>query len=559
MKQLRFLFFAFCFSILTDFAFSQRPIPLVSAIQIDSVLVTASNPTRLAHDPIRGNLVYATSGGNVYEVRMQNGLAASDTLLFTVADHGITHPQGMCFRDSILFLSGNSPGPSVGYDTAKLMKGVLQANGTRNWVVVVETQPFLSSNHPFTSVITDPTGDYLYWASGARTMLGEVMNGAIPNYREGPLNSKVYKFPITSEGIVLANDSASIDSSGYVFVRGVRNAYSMAFDGQSELFSIDNSGERDDPEELNWLREGHHYGFPWRMGGNWNPVMQANYVVNNDPMVNHASGGYQQGIFNPDPNFPQPPQGLIFDEPALNFGPDADKYRDSLTGDVHDASDDGLQITSFTAHRSPLGLVIDRDSLLAGNFGGKAFLLSYMPGGDSSGISPISPWGSPGPFVDPCEDMLQLQLGFDSGYDNYTFTCERIIEGFYLPVDAVQVENVIYVLEQRGGGRTNLWKVTFPLRPTSNAENLASNLRDLRLAPNPATNRVLLALQVPKAGTLNLKAYDLQGRIVRDFGAQRIAFGDNQLELNIEGMPAGVYLLAAEMGEWTGNVRLLVQ
>ena len=49
------------------------------------------------------------------------------------------------------------------------------------------------------------------------------------------------------------------------------------------------SGDRDDSEELNWLREGHHYGFPWRMGLNETPQQFADYDPAEDLLLNPAS------------------------------------------------------------------------------------------------------------------------------------------------------------------------------------------------------------------------------------------------------------------------------
>ena len=553
---------AFLLSLILSLNLSaQTPIALVSGIQIDSVLVTKSNVTRLSRDPISGNLYYSTGNGDIYEVRTPVGQAAYDTLVFTFGDHAVEQPQGMCFLDSALFISGNTGVAQPGKTSGVLMRGDLQANGTRDWTFVAGTDLHPKGTHPFTSVITDPAGEHLYWASGARTLFGEVAdeNGLFPGYREGPINSKIYRFPIDTTGVVLPNDSALLDSSGFVYVKGVRNAYSMAFDGQDQLFSIDNSGERDDPEELNWIQEGHNYGFPWRMGGNWNPLMHPSYDVNNDPMVNQASGGYQLGLFAADPNFPAPPPSLVFDEPAYNYGPDADKYRDSLTGQVRDASDDGILLQSFTSHRSPLGLIIDRDSLLGGGFRGKAYVLSYMPGGDSTGMSPISPWGGPGPFVDPCQDMLRMQLGYDSGYDNYTFTCDRIIEGFYLPVDAVQFENYVYVLEQRGGGRSNLWKVTFPTHSVGTNPSSASPAQFLQLHPNPTQRQTTLSMQLNAATPLNISIFDVQGRLVRDFGNQKVGKGRYEFPLDLEGLASGIFLVRVQMGNASEALRLVVE
>lgn len=519
---------------------AQVPYPLEPGFQIDSVMATQPNPNRLAYDPVSGHLMYCLPGGDVREVFQPTGQAAYDQLAFTFADHGIAHPQGMHFRDSVLYLSGHTAAGS-GMVTARISKGTLQPNGTRAWATVVQTHPHPASKHPFTSVITDPQGNHLYWASGARTMAGEVWtdNGLHPGRREGPYNSRIYRIPIGTVGLTLPSDSAALDSSGYVYCWGLRNAYDMEFAADGELFSIDNSGERDDPEELNWLRPGRHYGFPWKMGDHWNPLRNPSYDVNQDPLVNPLCGGYIEGIFAADPSFPAPPNTVLVD-PIKNLGPDAVYYRDSVTGMVHNAYDQGGQLRSFTAHRSPLGLVIDRDSLLLGAYAGGAFLLSYMPGGDSTGMSPVSPWGTPGPFVDPCQDMLKLDMSFDSGDGDYVMHSRRIIAGFYLPVDAAQVGNVVYVLEQRGGGRSNLWKVTFPLDEAVK-DGTAPFRYTLHVSPQPAHDQAALHLHAAKPDVVTVLLHDLSGKVVFHAAEWRLQVGENTLRMELGNLPAGMY------------------
>lgn len=529
----------------------QTPFPLEPGFQIDSVMVTQPNPNRMAFDAVRGRLFYCIPGGNVYEVFQPTGAPAYDSLVYTIADHGIAAPQGMHFRDSVLYLSGNT-NANPGYVTARISKGTLQPNGSRIWATVAQTQPHPASTHPFTSVISDPQGQFLYWASGARTMAGEVFsdNGLHPGRREGPYNSRLYKIPINSLGLTLPADSNALDASGYVYCMGLRNAYDMDFDAAGELFAIDNSGERDDPEELNWLRPGYHYGFPWKMGDHWNPLMNPNYDVHEDPLVNPLCGGYIDGIFAADPNFPAPPNTVLID-PIQNLGPSAVFYRDSITGQVHNAFDEGKVLRSFTAHRSPLGLVIDRDSLLDGAYQGAAYLLSYMPGGDSSGMSPLAPWGTPGPFVDPCQDMLKVDLNWDSGVGEYVMHSRRIIGGFYLPVDAAQVGNAIYVIEQRQGGRSNLWKVTFPL-DQSQTPSIAIQY-SLTVSPNPTYGVAQILVQAPHADEVHLQLRDLKGQSVGSAKEWKLLPGENRLDWDLSHLPAGMYFLQLRGQRGSGN------
>jgi hypothetical protein len=537
---------------------AQTPYPLEPGFQIDSVMVTRPNPNKMAWDAVSEHLFYCLPGGDLYEISMPTGQQATESLVAVFADHGITHPQGMHFRDSVLYLSGNT-NATPGYVTARISKGTLQPNGSRIWTTVVQTQPHPASKHPFTSVMTDPQGLFLYWASGARTMTGEIFddNGLHPGRREGAYNSRLYKIPVNTTGLTLPSDSLALDSSGYVYCWGLRNAYDMDWNAAGDLFAIDNSGERDDPEELNWLQAGKHYGFPWKMGDHWNPLMNPNYDVNQDPLVNHLCGGYLDGIFAADPTFPALPNTVLQD-PILNLGPSAIYYRDSLTGLVQNAFDIGGNLRSFTAHRSPLGLIIDRDSLFDGDFAGAGLVLSYMPGGDSTGMSPIAPWGTPGPFVDPCEDMLKLDIQWNQGLGEYVMTSRRIIAGFYLPVDAVQVGNDVYVIEQRGGGRSNLWKVSFPL---NNGSATSAPLRTypLEAFPNPTRDKIEIYLHVGKPDLVNLLITDVQGKGAMQAKDWHLQAGDNWLHLDLGKLPAGMYVVRAEGQQGTGALRIVVE
>lgn len=118
------------------------------------------------------------------------------------------------------------------------------------------------------------------------------------------------------------------------------------------------------------------------MGSNYNPLLISSYDVNQDPLVNHLCAGFINGWFAGDPSFPIIPNGISFIEPVRNYGPDGDFFRDAITGQVKNASDEGTYISTFTGHRSPLGLVFDKDSILPAPFKGDGFVLSFMPGGD---------------------------------------------------------------------------------------------------------------------------------------------------------------------------------
>jgi glucose/arabinose dehydrogenase len=492
---------------------AQRVHALVPNIQVDSLLQAKNGASKIAYDQVRGHLYYSISNGDIYEVYIPGSGNASDTLRYTSTDHGITMVQGMIIRDSVMYLCGNQWLATTGI--GKVVKGKLQPNGSRVWTAIATSQPYPSSepwgDHGFAGVTIDPAGTYIFVSSGARTHLGEIRtnSGAWPNKREVPMTCRMFRFPINATNIILPNDSVALDASGYVYLWGNRNAYSMAWDANSNLFAIDNAGERDDPEELNWLRPNRHYGYPWRMGGNTNPLAHSPYDVSQDLLVNHNSSGYINGWFADNPGFAAVPPGTTFTEPIRNYGPDADFFKDSVTGTIKNASDLGSYISSFTPHRSPLGLVIDKDSLLDTPYRGDAFLTSFMPGGDSSGFSSLSPWGGPVCYVDPVRDLLHVKLTYNSSIDNYTMNVYRIVEGFYLPTDATLVGNVLYVIENANAGE--IWRITMP--NYSSLNNL-EKITEMKVYPNPGSGEVDFKFKLPASLDVQLSIYDVRGRKV---------------------------------------------
>ncbi|NDE03973.1 MAG: T9SS C-terminal target domain-containing protein [Flavobacteriia bacterium] len=486
---------------------AQRVYPLFDDISVDSVLKPQTWASKIAFDPISKHVFYTTAGGTIYEV-FEN--TKTDTLRFSVLDHGIPRVQGLCFVDSTLFLSGNIWYTTIGI--GMVVKGILQPNGTRIWSTVLSTSGYPTSSstgdHGFTGITVDPQKEYLYFSGGSRTSFGEVKtnDGMYPGMREQAITSKIFRIPIDATNIYLHNDSIELQNSGYVFAEGTRNAYSMAFNDQNHLFAIDNAGERDDPEELNWIREGQHYGFPWRIGGNANPLANPNYDASIDPLINPNNGAFLAGHFDADPQFPAAPTGVVFTEPIANHGDAADYYKDENTGQIQKSSESGVPVRTFTAHRSPLGLVIDKNNEIGGNYSGHGFVLSFMPGGDSTGYTPLSPWGSACPFVDPSRELVMLRFSFDSIGQNYSIRTSNIVSGFYLPVDAVQVGHSIYVIENNGG----LWKINFPKAQTPPSGFSASNF----VYPNPSAAELNCYFPNLNQQKRHLELLSLDGKVI---------------------------------------------
>jgi glucose/arabinose dehydrogenase len=353
-----------------------------------------------------------------------------------------------------LYLVGNSV---FGLDTVGFVRRGSRASAggeARTWTTLAQTEPYPRSNtafdHQWNGIAPSPDGRFVYVNSGSRTDHGEVQNsgGRYSGLREVPLTAVLLRLLAGANDLLLENDEAAL--APYVFARGVRNSFDPTFDAAGELFAGDNAGDRDDSDELNWLREGRHYGFPWRMGGNDTPQQFPGYDPAADRLVNHRSYAYENGFFYDDPFYPPRP-AVEFIEPAENEGPDADSYRDPSTGALLKASQTGRTLQTFTSHRSPLGLVFDTRNALPGRYRGAAFILGWTEG-SAAGEGPS------GPFRDASQDLLFLELR-RSG-EGYRLRATSLVCGFRNPIDAELRGGRLYVLEHGGNG--SVFEITLP-------------------------------------------------------------------------------------------------
>lgn len=466
MKFQLFLFLFFFILAFDGVLFGQsNPQILKPGISINRITTINDGAIRIARDPVTNYLYYILTNGNIYRVIRPTAGLAYDSLVFSTSQHGVEYVQGMTFHDSTLYLAGNNRSTTP-LTNGIIVRGKLTSNGNRLWDTLMYTFSYQTADyfdHLFTGIAVNAAGDSLYVCSGARGDHGEIQHryGAYPGLRNPPITTIVLALPAKQKNtIILQNDSASLAASGYVFCRGIRSTFDMAFDSFGNLFGVENSGDYDHNEEMNLLLRGRHYGFPWRMGDTDNPQQFPTFNPATDPLINHYSRAWRRGFWNNDPTFPQKPAGVLFDAPIKNYGPDCDKYRDS-TGEVKDASDNGIPLGTFSAHRSPLGLVFDNAKILSPPFNGDAFMLSWTKGYDSCGCA-MDPDSSAGTFVDPSQDLVHLDLTFDSVAGNFRLNATRIIGDFQHPVDADIDSNKIYVIENGYDGTSGLYEVILP-------------------------------------------------------------------------------------------------
>lgn len=368
-------------------------------------------------------------------------------LLYTHADiGGAEATTGLAFGpDGALYVVGNVP---QGNDTrAIIRKGVKDGSGKRIWSTLATTLRYPRSgtpfDHLFNGIVVSRDGRWVYVNSGSRTDHGEVEanHGAFPNTREAPLTSAIFRLPVDAHDLVLPNDETQLKARGHLFADGTCNSYDLEWGPHDDLFAGDNGPDADYPDELNWLREGRHYGFPWRFGMQPNPQLARDYDPAHDRRLQAGFFAVDNGAYHNDPGFPQAPAGLV--DPIANLGPDGAQYR-ADDGSQKDAGREGTELTTFTPHRSPLGLAFDFEGTLAPPYRGNGFVLSWGAAG--------------GTLSDRGQDLLALDLTKTG--DSYRTQARQIAVDFDHPIDSVLIENKLYVLDF--GGKGTLWELTFP-------------------------------------------------------------------------------------------------
>ncbi len=504
------------------------------------------HPIRIAQNPSDGALyVLATSAPDGRDVPATSVIyrldpAADGTFelvsVLTDDDHGTPRPVGMAFGpDGVLYLVGNDEVGST--ETQIVIRRGTPSGGGWDWATVAISEPYLLSytyfDHRANSVVVSPDGSTLFVNSGSRSDHGEMYGGV----REEGLTAIILQIPADATDLVLPNDRQALKDADYIYAEGIRNTADLAFAPNGDLFGPDNAGDRDDPGELNWLRKGEHYGFPWRIGGNDTPMQFDGYDPTTDPLVpspcnpNNADTGC---YFSNDPDYPPPPEGVTFVEPIPNAGPYADKFLDPETGAIRDASEEGTTITTFEGGRSPLGLVFDADSLLVGRLKGGAFILSFA--------------GARGGFPEEGQDLIFLDL--EKGTDGYTLSAEAVVTGFTHPIDAVMVDDVVYVVEYgdwfSAGGSRGVWAVTFPEDPeTSSAPQIEVPTVHLDAYPNPTAGALTLVFRLPAPSDVQIELVDVLGRVVRTINRRA---GTSQVVVSTEGLGAGIYVARLTAG-----------
>jgi hypothetical protein len=247
-------------------------------------------------------------------------------------------------------------------------------------------------NHGAGRIAQGPDGK-MYLGSGSRTDHGEPGDSAtLSRLGEGP-HPDVPGGPGFAGGeftaCLLRFDPAKGQQVPEVFSRGNRNPFGFDWDDKGRLIDAEHGPMADHPEELNYLQQGKHYGFPYVFGNNEKPDY---------------------------PDAPAAPAGLQFEPPIRNVGPGG------LLGDH--------PLYSLAPHSAPGGMIFYRSGSLPKIYNNTFFLTRF------------------GNLVNYCRlgfDVLNIRLEEKDGV--LTAHTERFLDRLGRPLDVALNGGKLYIVE----------------------------------------------------------------------------------------------------------------
>ncbi len=119
----------------------------------------------------------------------------------------------------------------------------------------------------------------------------------------------------------------------------------------------------------------------------------------------------------------------------------------------------------------------------------------------------------------------------------------NIIQGLY-PNRTVVGINVQNLYEY--GGMTHCVTQQQPIDLTTNSINDTGLIKSLNFFPNPAKRRVNIELDINMQETIQIKAFDANGKLVESLESKELMSGENTISLDLEGWSPGIYFFTIE-------------
>ncbi len=247
-------------------------------------------------------------------------------------------------------------------------------------------------NHGACRIAQGPDG-MIYLGSGSRTDHGET--GDLPHistFGEGPHPDIPGGPGFSDQGLtacILRFDPERGMQEPEVFSRGNRNPFGFDWDGQGRMIDVENGPNADHPEEINVIRQGKHYGFP--------------YVF-----ANGEAPAYDDAVEAPD--------SLTLEPPVRNVGPGG------LIGVT--------PMYSMTPHAAPTGLVYYGHGELPERYHRTFFMARY---GNLANYERIG------------FDVLNFRIEEVDGV--WTATTDRFLDRLNRPIDLCVSGGKLYIVE----------------------------------------------------------------------------------------------------------------
>ncbi len=360
------------------------------------------SPVRLAHRPGDATILILTSDGHVWNFSPASGasvhvLAPTDYLDLK---HGNPVTYGIGWdRENHLYITSNqcetftiphrnhttvwrTPVIAPGASLEKLPKPTAWFQTTYNWGIG-------GFNHGISHVAHGPDG-FMYVASGSRTDGGETGNDERYS-KEGEIPESACLWKLDPK-----SDHPTLET----FAHGMRNAFGFAWTAAGEHYAVVNGPDADMPEELDHLKPGKHYGFPYQFGNS---------------------------SIKPYPHTPTAPTELKFTFPVLNLGPDGLDY------------DRKVPTATFTPHSSPAGMIWLEDKIYPAAYRHSFFVVRYgnlLQKQADSGF-----------------DLLQIKLQPQTD-DTETAVIKTLLHPLARPIDLIEYAPGHLIIAEYSRGRT---------------------------------------------------------------------------------------------------------